>query len=49
MQLTKEVLALLMVLEHKLRACTNEALDCGVWWCFHALKWWFLALTAFAR
>ena len=26
--------------EHRLRACTNKALDCGVWWCFHALKRW---------
>ena len=29
-QLTKEVLALLLGFEHRLRACTNKALDCGV-------------------
>ena len=47
--LTKEVLALLMVLEHRSRACTNKALECGVWWSFHCLKRWFLFLTAFAH
>ena len=47
MQLTKEVLAVLMVLEHKVQTCTNQALDCGVWWCFHALKQLVLALKAF--
>ena len=26
----KEVLALLIVFEHRLRACTKKALDCGL-------------------
>ena len=29
-RLTKEVLVLLIVFEHRLRACTNKAMDCGV-------------------
>ena len=36
-----------MVLEHRLRAGTNKALECGVWCSFHSLKRWFLFLTAF--
>ena len=38
-----------MVLEHRLRACTNKALECGDWCSFHCLKRWFLCLTAFAH
>ena len=47
MRLTKEILELLMVLEHRLRACTNKALECGAWCSFHSLKRWFLFLAAF--
>ena len=49
MPLKKEVLALLMVLEHRLQALTNRALACGVWCSFHSLKLWILFLTAFAH
>ena len=31
-QFDMKLLALLMVLEHRLRACTNESLDCGGVW-----------------
>ena len=35
-------------LEHRLRAYTYKALECGVWCSFHCLKRCFLCLTAFA-
>ena len=38
-----------MVLEHRLRACTNKAPECGVCCSFYCLRRWFLCLTAFAH
>ena len=38
-----------MVLENRLGACSNKALQCGVWCSFHCLKQLFLCVTAFAH
>ena len=48
-RLTMEVLAKLMVSEHRLQACTNQALECGVWCSFYCLKQCSSWLTAFAH
>ena len=47
-RLTKEVLAQLMALEHRFRACTDNALGSGGLKNFLYLKQWFLFFTALA-